>query len=432
MKKTASILVLLVLYQFINAQEDTLLNYYRKKALEYQQSIKIAEKKLSSSSNKLEASKSDQLPQLDFKGNFSYYGVPLQLAPPEPNVPGEELHTFYGLAAEIYQPILTGGSLKNTKLANMSEVEMMKSLVSMNKQQVMLASDLAYWKAVTKKEMLRLYTVYKDVIGKFLKVIQDRVDEEIVGKNELYQTQVRYNDAEYKEIRAKKEFQVSVMELNRLIGLPVNTPTNISDSLTVVNWVKASGNIADSALVNRPEINYYKNQIAKYEFTEKIVGAKYGPQFGIIAGGKWGSPSPGLNPDPDFNYYFKASLVIPIFHWGQKTEEVMSIREQTEASRLQMQQKKEQVTLEVESSYYQLERSQEQMEFAQNSLNKAAKNVSLMLDRYNEGLSSVLEVLDAQLYWQKTYMNYILAKYELNIAYSQYLYSVGEFSQIAK
>jgi len=52
-----------------------------------------------------------------------------------------------------------------------------------------------------------------------------------------------------------------------------------------------------------------------------------------------------------------------------------------------------------------------------------------MTDRYNEGLSSVLEVLDAQLYWQKTYLNYILAKYDLNVAYSQYQYAVGNFVQ---
>ena len=51
-----------------------------------------------------------------------------------------------------------------------------------------------------------------------------------------------------------------------------------------------------------------------------------------------------------------------------------------------------------------------------------------MLDRYREGLSSVLEVLDAQLYWQKTYFNYVQAKYELNIAFSAYQKAMGDLS----
>jgi outer membrane protein TolC len=50
------------------------------------------------------------------------------------------------------------------------------------------------------------------------------------------------------------------------------------------------------------------------------------------------------------------------------------------------------------------------------------------LDRYQEGLSSVLEVLDAQLYWQKTYFNYIQAKFDLNVAFSTYLRAMGELS----
>jgi outer membrane protein TolC len=52
----------------------------------------------------------------------------------------------------------------------------------------------------------------------------------------------------------------------------------------------------------------------------------------------------------------------------------------------------------------------------------------VMLDRYYEGLSSVLEVLDAQMFWQKTYFNYIQAKHELNIAYTSYQHAMGELS----
>jgi outer membrane protein TolC len=80
----------------------------------------------------------------------------------------------------------------------------------------------------------------------------------------------------------------------------------------------------------------------------------------------------------------------------------------------------------VESSYYDLQQSQHQLDFADGSLNNASKNVEVMLDRYYEGLSSVLEVLDAQLFWQKSYLNYIEAKFELNMAYSSYQKAMGE------
>ncbi len=113
----------------------------------------------------------------------------------------------------------------------------------------------------------------------------------------------------------------------------------------------------------------------------------------------------------------------------EKHNKVFAVREMTEVAKLQMAETTDQVTREVETSYYGLQKSQELVDFARSSMANATKNVSVILDRYNEGLASVLEVLDAQLYWQKTYMNYILSKYQLNMAYSQYLYSIGEFSK---
>ena len=434
MKTIITILISLSFIQLIYAQEDTLLTHYRIKALDYQQSIKMAEKRLSGAESKVEAASSDMFPHLDFNGKYNYFGVPLQLAAPAdgsaPN--GQELHNFYALRLDLYQPILAGGYLQGTKEVALSEVEMLKSLVTLNKQQVILNSDILYWNVVSKKEIYHLSQAYKEIIGEFLKVIKDRVDEEVVGKNELYQAKVRYDDAEYNSIRAEKEYMVSTMDLNKMIGLPVSSESNVADSLIIITWNKSNDDLTSLAIEQRPEINYVKNLISKTESEEDIVGSEYNPRFGISAGGKWGSPSPGLQLNPEFNYNFSADLTIPIFYWGIKNEKVFTARQQTEIAKLQMEETKDKVTLEVETSYYKLERSQKQLDFAKGSLDNSTKNVDVMLDRYNEGLSSVLEVLDAQLYWQKTYLNYIIAKYDLDTAYSQYLYAIGEFTKISQ
>jgi len=291
-----------------------------------------------------------------------------------------------------------------------------------------LNADSYYWNSVTKKELNTLLIKYRDAIGEFQKVIQDRVDEEVVGMNELYQARVRYNEAEYEVIRTEKGFMISIKELNRMIGLPVNTPPYVADSLLVVDWATAESSLTDKAIQQRPEIGLLENKISMNEFNEKITASQYNPQFGIGVGGNWGAPSPGLSSNPAFNYNLQARLAIPIFYWGKKKEEVFAIRQQTEVSKLEMAQTKDMITLEVESSYYNLQETQNQLDFSIGSLDNATKNVDVMLDRYHEGLSSVLEVLDAQLYWQKTYLNYIQAKYQLNMAFSNYQRAMGELS----
>jgi outer membrane protein TolC len=436
MKRIITILLILFFVKVSFAQErlreDSLVVYYRQKALNYQQKVKMAKSHLTGAEASAEATKSARLPQLDFNSRYRYFGVPLLQAPSDepPNVTGDELNNFYSLNLELYQPILTGGNLKNSRLAALSEVEMNKSLVGMSEQEIMLNSDLLYWRAVAKKEIFAVRKRYKETVGEFQKVINDRVEEEIVGKNELYQAKVRYNDAEYTVITAEKEFRVSLMDLNRMAGLPVNSVPMIADSLRAIQWNNTNADMENKALDQRPEIKYFENQISRQEYIEKVSISRFNPQLGVLAGGKWGSPSPGMNIEPDFNYYLMAQLKIPIFHWNQKNHEALASKQLTEVARLQMEEAIDKVKLEVESSSFQLERSQSQLDFSRTSLNNARMNVEVMMDRYNEGLSSVLEVLDAQFDWQKTYMNYVRAKYELNIAYSRFLYATGQYYQL--
>ena len=425
---TSLILLILFTITCTYGQQDNLIYKYRQMAVDYQQQIKMAQSDLAGAESMVEAAKSDFLPKLDFYGDYAYMGVPLQLASPSPGVPGAELQNRYSVDLVIFQPILTGGYLKNTRNAAMSQAEVMRSYINLNEQEVMANSDSYYWNAVTKKEIHKVNILYRDAIGQFLKVIKDRVDEEVVGMNELYQTKVRYNDAEYDVIKSSKESKISVMHLNRLVGLPVDATTDVADSLLAVNWVKTDVNLTDKAIEQRPEINVLENTISLNEFNEKITASKYNPQFGVGIGGNWGAPSPGLSTDPAFNYNLQASLAIPIFYWGKKKEEVFASRQITEVTRLEMEQTKDMINLEVETSYFNLKETQQQLDFATSSLENAKNNVDVMLDRYFEGLSSVLEVLDAQLDWQKTYFNYTLAKHELNLAFTSYQRAMGELS----
>ncbi len=428
--KRFSISILLILFSITMAfsQQDTLIYKYRRMSVDYQQQIKMAQSDFAGAKSMVEASKSDRLPKVDLGGGFSYLGVPLQLAPDADGNPGEQLNSFYSLDLTVFQPILTGGYLKNTRNAAISKAEIMKYYVVLNEQEVMMNSDSYYWSSVAKKEMSLLLIAYRDGIGEFLKVIQDKVDEEVVGMNELYQARVRFDDAEYKVIKTEKEFIISIMQLNRIIGLPIDNITNVASSLSVVEWNTNENNLSNLAIQQRPEVSMLKNKISLNQFNEKITASAYNPQFGVGVGGNWGAPSPGLSATPDFNYSVRANLAIPIFYWGKKKEEVFASRQITEVSKLEMEQTKELITLQVESSYFDILETQDQLEYSISSLDNSTKNVEVMLDRYHEGLSSVLEVLDAQLYWQKTYLNYILAKYQLNTAFSNYQRAMGELS----
>ncbi len=427
-RTTISILLILFSITVVYSQQDTLIFKYRRLAVDYQQAVKMAEKGLEGASSLVDASKAGFLPRIDVNGNYQFNGNPIQLGETAESPNGQELTNMYELGLWVSQPILTGGYLKNTKNLAMARTKVARNYVGLSEQNTMLEADAQYLTVVTKREISDLVKEYRDAIGEFQQVIQDRVDEEVVGMNELYQAKVRYNDAQYEVIRMEKEFSVSLMGLNRLIGIPLETQSQHMDSLLIVDWNKPGESRVEKALEQRPEVSLKENEMAMNRYGEKVTASAYNPQFNVGLGGTFGAPSPGLLTEPGTNYHVTARLAIPIFYWGQKKDEVFAKQMLTEQTKLELDKTKDIVTLQVTSGYYELQQTQYQVDFSFSALDNASKNVEVMLDRYHEGLSSVLEVLDAQLFWQKSYLNYIESKFELNMAYSSYLKAMGELS----
>jgi len=423
-----SILLIHILSAALYGQQDPLVYKYRKLAVDYQQSVKIAGKNIEGANAMVDAAKAGFLPKVDFGGSYNFYGNPLQLGVTPETPTGSDLQNVYKVGLWVTQPILTGGYLKNTKNIAIAQSAAAENYLGLSQQNTMLEADAHYLTVVTKKEMSLLSQQYLEVILSFQKVIQDRVDEEVVGLNELYQAKVRSNDAKYDVIRVDKEFQVSMMALNRLIGVPLDVKSAHMDSLLVVSLDSPINQQVENALKTRPEMGLKENQLLVDQYGEKIAASAYNPQFDVSAGVNYGTPSPGLTDEAGENYMVQARLSIPIFYWGQKKDKVFAQQKISEQTQLELEKTKDIIKLQVISGYYELQRSKEQVDFSFSALDNAEKNVDVMLDRYIEGLASVLEVLDAQLSWQKSYLNYIEAKFELNIAYSTYLKATGKLS----
>ena len=78
------------------------------------------------------------------------------------------------------------------------------------------------------------------------------------------------------------------------------------------------------------------------------------------------------------------------------------------------------VNLEIQTARNSLRQAIEQVNLTRNSLDKACENETMALERYDEGKSSVIEVIDAQTYRQLAQMNYVHAKVSAQNYYSSY------------
>jgi len=408
----------------VHAQHP-LLNKYRKMSLDYDQVVRSASLEVEGAEALKKAAKSDYYPRLDFQGNYDYIGNEIRTEQ-YPEIEG--YNNFYDVNLYLTQPIYTGGNIKNTYKAAELEQLIAEDYSDLSIQDILLQTDEIYWSAVATKESVDLTHQYRQTIENLVSVIQDRVEEEVISREDLVMSQVQLNSAELLVLKAENELAVRMMNLNRITGQPIGQEIEIDALLDVAFTDYDNNDLVSRAFNQRPELQASEKAVELNETFTKITASKYLPQFGVGVLGLYGSPSYDLEASPDFNYGAFAKLDIPLFYWGKKKKEVMARDIQTDIAQLNLERTRDFVSLQVNEATYWLNEAVDRVKLTQNSLTNADENLEVISDRYNEGLTSILAVLDAQFTWQLAYSDYIDAKLNYLISWSKFKRALGELA----
>ena len=405
-------------------QENLTLDICRARVIEHNPTLKSQEKLVESAEANIQANKKDYLPTIDVNGDYTFLQEPITVETSPTVTEGPQ--NLYGIDAAIIQNVYRGSSVRRSnELAGLQ-----KEYASNNKDNVvnflLLETELAFWNTIYNQELLQLVVDYQEVVDDLAVVIRDKVETEIISRNDLLLVEVRQNEAELHRLKATNQFDVSMMELNRIIVYPLDQKHQLQGNLDEI-LVYSLDYSLDSILRNRPDIAAQYKQIEIQKTNAELVKAQYLPSIyaGIIP--SYGVPNTRLGgTEPNYNTAFLAGLNIPITRWGKRKQDVGKELLLAEAASYELKELQYEVSLEINSSSYQLSESIRRVELTTASLQKAKENLNIMTDRYLEGLTSILEVLDAQLYWQRSYKDMLDAQLYYKKSFAYYKYSIGQ------
>lgn len=422
MKVLRALLIIMFITSLINfAQEKLNRDLCRELALNYNQDVKSAKLQTQSIESTKDASGADYYPQLNFMANYEYVGKPYVLQ----NII-TTVQNRYNLNATILQPLYAGGRISSQFALNESYENIARENENLTSAILLLEIDNTYWKTVADNENERLANLYLKTISDLFKVIKNRVDAELISKNDLLITEVRLNDAKLSVLESKNQLKISKMELNRLIGYEVTKSIEVEDEIYFELYKYDFENLVDRAISQRSELLMQLQNIEANKHSEDLTASQYLPKWSLGVNALWGVPSPDLTNDPAFNYSVFSTVSVPIFLWNKSSLDVQAQTLLTDSQKEQLEKLKEIVTLEVQSTKYSYDEAINRVELTSTSSIRAEENLDIMTTRYNEGLSPILEVLDAQVFWNKAYADHIEAKRLYQVSYSALLRSIGE------
>lgn len=412
----------------VSAQQSPLLSKYRSMALEYNHDLKAAEKNISTSIELENMARADMKPKLSADANFQYTGNPLELTLDFPTLSapmtfhGKDIK--YGASVSLLQPIYTGGRI----LESIRIAQHQQSLASWQaetiRSSVCFQTDIQYWNTVARLEMVNITADFKNSILSLVEIIKERVDVGLVDPQDLLMAEVKLNEAEYQLLQAKSNFETSRMALNSLIGKELHTQTEIEPHIPVIC---KPDSILLSKGENRPEIKIAQDKIKIEESSLKLNDSQYKPQLFIGIDGSYSSPGYNLKSDLDPNYAIYAKISIPIYEWGKRRSQKRASIQKIGIAEDNLNKIEDYVNLEIQTAHVAFTQAQQRVNLTFSSLEKAQENEKKAMEKYTEGKSSILEVIDAQTYRLTSQINYVQAKIAAQGHYSELLKALNQY-----
>lgn len=422
MKRDIMSLAFLLCGLTLFAQED-LLSKYRIQALEYSHDLKASEKNILRKNELIKSAKADFKPKFMGGADYSYKGNPLEVEVSLPQVDNplslQGQHSRYGLNLNLVQPIYMGGQIKESVKMAEKETSLAGNQFDLIRANVSYEADIRYWNAVAHKEIEEVMINMNASVKELVRIVDERVTEDLVAANDLLMAEVKLNDADYQLMQAQNNSEVARMSMNSFVGVDFNQilpmDYQVKDILVIPSLIEMS-----SVYANRPEMRIAQDQIEIQESTKKMKDARFKPQVSLGVGGDYSSPGYDLTKNMNLNYGVYATVSVPIFEWGKRKKEKNASDYGIAIAQDMLKKTFDNVNLEVQSTYYTLQEAVKQVALTQNSLEKASRNEDMAMERYKEGLVSITEVLDAQLFHQNAQVNYVQSKLNAQIAQSNF------------
>jgi outer membrane protein TolC len=453
------IMACLVAAPNVAAQQPLTLEECRSMALQNNKQIAVAAQQQEKAAYVVKAYRANFLPKLSATGNYLLTTASLEREIPSfylptyvpdgsgqlvPNIltsvdgvpifkeyaffPGMELNLrlngTYLTGLRLEQPIYMGGKITSAyRMAQLGE-EMARLNRQKSEAEVILQADEAYWSYVRVLELKKVAESYKEMLARLATEVENAYKEGMVPRNDLLRVEVKQNEVELQLLKADNGVRLARMNLCHVVGLPLNSE---------VTAVERPGVFQDEALPlpdlsSRPEVKLLMRQVDLKDQQVKLVRSEFLPQVGI--GGNFAYANGlKLNDSKLLDHAAFSAVVsvqVPIFHWGEGKNRVRSAMAEKRVAQLQQEELTGKMELEVQQALQAYQESVAAVELTNRSLSQAEENLRESRDRYDAGMETLSNLLEAQAMWQKAKAELVEAGCNAQLATTRYLKAAGK------
>jgi outer membrane protein len=256
--------------------------------------------------------------------------------------------------------------------------------------------------------------------------VKDKFDQGVVSQFTLLQAEVQWKDMVPQTIEAKRNYELALISLKNLAGIPVEEQIDLEGALdSYPDMPEALG--FEELLEARPD---FKALIWEEKLRRTAVNAERSGYFPTLTGSfvyNFASQSDEWKLDEkNNNYIVGLNLSMPLFMGGYTKAKVNQARIDLDKTRIRIDQTRDNIRKEVADIRLRLEQAEDQILSADATRQAADKAFQIAQASAKSGLATQLELKDARLASDQAQLTYYASIYEYLSAYFDWEKAIGK------
>ena len=284
--------------------------------------------------------------------------------------------------------------------------------VAKARQQLKYDATDAYFKFMAARDNVKLNQESVERLERYLQDVKLQFEVGVVAKVDVLRSEVELAKAKQSLIEAQNTYDLTMANLNNIIGFPLTTELNIKGDLSYARYEKELAFCVDAALRQRPEISQYTDAAKSAQEGITVAKSGYLPTVSAVYNAGWyDSKFAGGN-----NYNWSVYLLTnwTLFDSGYTAGKVKQAVEGYKKALEQLKQTVDSVQLDVRQTYLSLKAAEQSIATSSSAVGLAEEDYKIKVIRYQAGVGTNLDVLDAQVALTTAKNNFLKAMYEYN------------------
>ena len=242
---------------------------------------------------------------------------------------------------------------------------------------------------------------------------QDLRQVGMVAGIDVLRAQVELEAQQQRLVVAQNDYEKQLLMLGRVIGLPPAQKFILTDRMPAPTPVQLSFEEAlKRAYESRPDYKRAESQVRSLELLKRAAEGERLPSIGV--NGNYAAAGNSALSHGTFTTV--GTLQIPVFQGGKVRGDVMQADAQLQQARSQLEDLRARIEFEVRSAFLDVNAASKQLEVATSALDLARQQVAQTRDRFAQGVTNNVEVVQAQQAQATAEENYIAGLFAHNFA----------------